>query len=277
MRSNLSRILITLVAIPALVSLAVSLLVLSVWGAGASSGQPAIILPTYSATSMLPPRSSETANNAGGSESASTLTGDSGTPASSDAPCENPVHAVQPGETLSVIAESFGISMDDITAMNSQLDPAFDPDFLSIGQELIIPLCGVPEPPPTDQPTFTPVATRHIPTPIATATEPPAGTTAIMITGVLHPGDVTSEAVELLNQGSPIDLAGWTLSSKRGDGFVFPTFRLFSGGGVVIYTGIGENTPSALYWGLTKAIWRSGDIVSLFDKSGALKTQYTIP
>jgi murein DD-endopeptidase MepM/ murein hydrolase activator NlpD len=46
-----------------------------------------------------------------------------------------PVYIVQPGDTLSFIASRFNLTVDDIVAAN----PSVDPDFLSQGQELVIP------------------------------------------------------------------------------------------------------------------------------------------
>ena len=56
-------------------------------------------------------------------------------------------HKVVKGDTLLGIALEYGIKTDDILAAN----PGIDPQFLSIGTELIIPLdeSGIPEPPTT--------------------------------------------------------------------------------------------------------------------------------
>ncbi|MBC8253178.1 MAG: LysM peptidoglycan-binding domain-containing protein [Ardenticatenia bacterium] len=45
------------------------------------------------------------------------------------------IHVVQPGETLSEIAEQYGVSVDALTAANGIADP----HLIKIGQELIIP------------------------------------------------------------------------------------------------------------------------------------------
>jgi murein DD-endopeptidase MepM/ murein hydrolase activator NlpD len=46
-----------------------------------------------------------------------------------------PVYIVQPGDTLSFIASRFNVTMDEIMTAN----PSVDPNFLSEGQEIIIP------------------------------------------------------------------------------------------------------------------------------------------
>lgn len=54
------------------------------------------------------------------------------------------VHIVQPGESLYSIGLLYGVSMSEIAAAN-ELE---NPDFLTVGQELIIPLPGSASPPP---------------------------------------------------------------------------------------------------------------------------------
>jgi LysM repeat protein len=54
-------------------------------------------------------------------------------PASAQA--DGPVYIVQPGDTLSFIASRFNVSLADVIAAN----PSIDPNFLSAGQEIVIP------------------------------------------------------------------------------------------------------------------------------------------
>lgn len=54
-------------------------------------------------------------------------------PASAQA--SGPVYIVQPGDTLLDIAELFNISLNELIAAN----PSVDPNFLSVGQQLVIP------------------------------------------------------------------------------------------------------------------------------------------
>ena len=46
------------------------------------------------------------------------------------------IYTVQPGDVLSAIADRFGVTVEDIVAANNIADP----DILSVGQELEIPL-----------------------------------------------------------------------------------------------------------------------------------------
>lgn len=56
-------------------------------------------------------------------------------PHSVSAQATGPVYVVQPGDTLSFIASRFNVPLADLIAAN----PSIDPNFLSAGQEIIIP------------------------------------------------------------------------------------------------------------------------------------------
>lgn len=58
------------------------------------------------------------------------------------------VHVVEQGQELGLIARLYGVSMQDIVAMN-QLD---NPDLLYVGQKLVIPAAGIYEPSAADAP-----------------------------------------------------------------------------------------------------------------------------
>jgi len=51
------------------------------------------------------------------------------------AQASGPVYIVQAGDTLSFIASRFNVSLNDLLAAN----PAIDPNFLSEGQQVVIP------------------------------------------------------------------------------------------------------------------------------------------
>ena len=278
------RSVFVLIVIPAVVALAVTLLVLFIFE---DQSEPiTTIVLTHSPTSQLAPvftrppaeasngentPDEEAGNGEASEESASEPVSNPPGPG-----CENPTHVVESGDLSGALVEEYDVTFEEFVEMNLIIDPGFDPNFLSIGQELIMPVCGIPTPTVAPTATNTTVPTRVVPTPIPTATEPPPGTVALVITGVLNLGDITSEAVEIFNPSSPVDLEGWTLSNERGEEFEFPTFRLFSRGLVTVHTGSGDDTPIDLFWGLNEAIWEIGDTVSLFDADGELHTEFVI-
>ncbi len=273
------RFILTLIIVPTVVSFLVTMLVLWIWD---SQREPVTyIYPTDSPTSQIPPRTQPPV--AEGGAPASVEDGEQ-PPVQPEEPgqvvqppveggCENPMHEVQSGDTLSGIAGQYSVAMDDILVVNPALP---DPNSLAIGQVLVIPVCGVPTPTPTLTPTVTPIPSPVIPTPIPTPTPPPPGDVELTIREVRNPGDVTTEAVVVANLGSQIDLEGWVLSDEDGNEFVFPAIQLFHGE-VIIFTGVGQDTPIDLHWGLSEAVWEVGEAVSLYDQAGALQASYRIP
>lgn len=267
------RTILVVILVPAVVSLLVTLLILTVWDKQQAAQPKTVYLPTHSGTALIPPRATRppVSPQPGG---------DANTPAPEQivptASCENPVHLVASGETLGVIATQYNVTIDDLITMNQMVDPTFNADFLSVGQPVTVPVCGIPTPTPTGAPIDTPIPTRNVPEPIPTTTEQPTGSVDVRIERVLYPGDVTREAVEIINRGTPVDLDGWSLDNGEESVFVFPAFRLFTGGGVTIFTGAGENTPIILYWGLTNSAWRVGDTISLYDADGELQDEFEV-
>ena len=94
----------------------------------------------------------------------------------------------------------------------------------------------------------------------------------VEIAGLVSPGNLRLESVSIRNNGSEINLKGWTLSNSAGDVFTFPDMQLFSNGQITVYTQAGTNTPVALYWGQSEAVWSSGDVVSLKDPGGFVES-----
>jgi len=280
------RAILILIVVPALVSLVVTLLVLTVWDRQ-RPGAEVLVLPTAGNTSQSPaanpPRTAvaeepteDTENSRTPAISPGDATDTLEGPADSSGPgCQNIVHEVSAGQVLGAIAEEYGVSVNEIVEANRLLDPLFDPNVLSVGQQLEIPTCGLPTPIPTA--TLEIATTRAIPTAIPTATSQQGGRVTLVIERVLFPGDITREAVDIRNTGATVDLEGWVLTDGSRARFTFPAIRLFTDGLVTVYTGVGENTASALYWGRDASVWKAGDTAYLYDADGALQAEYEIP
>ncbi len=281
-RSPLNSILVLILA-PAAVAIVVTLVVLNIWDRQQGPRERVVMLPTESSTSQP---AGPGINNTVDVEAPNTNAGDTQnveSEADSEAPsdeetapvpigdCENPTHVVQVGQTLGILSEEYGVSLDELTEINRQADPTFNPDFISVGQIVIIPECGIPTPTPT--PTSTATAE---PTLLPTATDAPAGEIDVEITRVLSPGDITREAVEIVNRGAPVDLEGWRISGGRNLQYEFPGFRLFSEGAVTVYTGVGQNSPIELYWGRTEPVWETDSTVELLDAEGEVVSEFEV-
>lgn len=181
-------------------------------------------------------------------------------------------HVVESGDIIITIAQQYGVYPGDILLANGLESD----DLLQIGDVLTIPVEGcaaLNTPTVTSLPTNTPFQlTREV----VTVTLPPTAVNAqISITSVLNPSDVNNEAVELRNQGSALNLQGWTLSNGTNT-YRFPEFRMQQGSRVRIFTRQGPNTPAALYWGRDVAAWAEGDILTLANDTGQVLATFTI-
>ena len=213
-------------------------------------------------------------------------------------PPEPVLYAVQAGDTLSLIAEQFGISQDDIMTANGLTDP----DTLQAGQSLLIPVGGLSNATPTFTPEAIPTDTAlpfdpptpeggtsnpplddvsvtptQSPTPIPTATAQPDNEIRVVIDTILGYGQVDEEMITILNEGPGVNLYGWKLVGDAEPNYEFPNLFLWNGGSIRIHTRIGTNTHSDLYWAQTEAQWLSGETVNLVNSSNEVIATYLIP
>lgn len=181
------------------------------------------------------------------------------------------VHTVQAGETLNMISQQYDVSIEDIMAANG-LD---NPNFIGVGQQLTIPVGGLPE--PTVAPTEAPAA---LPSPIPT--EPAAaagGVGAIVVTGILDPGVLETEAVQFINNGATEQLMqGWKVRDEDNNVYTFGGVSIFGeGAGILLHTAAGDDTFSDLHWGLGEPAWRSGEKLTLWDANEQVVATFTVP
>jgi len=232
---------IFVIVVNAIISLIISVSVFLVWGRAV----PGAVEPTVTAAHVQElPRSAETP--------------------------EMLVYVVQEGDSLSGIALKFNVSLEDLMRANGLVDP----NILFLGQELIIPIGGLPPAPPV--PTDTPIPFEP-PTPLSTS--PPLGSQLrVMIEEVIARGSYAEESIIISNSGLPVRLEGWTLSDQQGHVYVFPNLSLGTGSTVRVHTGRGINSVTDLYWGLEVAVWgEAGDVASLRDNQGKPIGAYPLP
>lgn len=170
-------------------------------------------------------------------------------------------YRVQPGDTLGSIAIEQGVSIGALMEANG-ID---DPDALSVGQLLIVPVEG---PAPTSTPSGV----------INTSSTPVADDNApkVEIRGVAGAGDLEEEVVRILNTGGPANMLGWTLDDGSGNEYVFPAFTLHNGA-VSVYTRSGTDTVIELFWGRPDPVWTPGKIIRLRDADGNIRSTFSIP
>lgn len=185
------------------------------------------------------------------------------------------VHVVQAGETLGVISQLYDVPVEDIATVNDIVNV----NSISVGQQLIIPIGGLPTatPPPTATATGTPTATPKE----TEAAEDESG--VVEVTEVVGAGDLTAEAVRISNAGTrPVMLQEWQLEDEDGNRYTFVNVTLFGSSdagapSILIHTEAGQNGPSDLYWGQETAVWEAGETVTLRDVDGVVQATYEIP
>jgi LysM repeat protein len=203
------------------------------------------------------------------------------TPTSTAPPIASPtslppllVYTVQEGDTLGAIAQTYGVTVEELMAINNLADP----NVLSIGQTLIIPVYYTPTPgpaPSTEAPTEPPPTPAPLPTPPPTLT--PSTPPLVEISQVLGSGSLAAERVIVRNRGGLVTLEEWSLSDAEGNTFVFPALTLFTDAEVRVHSGMGRNTPSDLYWSRNTPAWSGGELIALRDAAGNVVNTYIVP
>ena len=181
-----------------------------------------------------------------------------------------PSYTVQSGDTLGKISTEFDVAVADIMSMN-EID---NPNFLQVGQVLIIPVDGIPTVTPLPTETPTPVLS---PTPISFEL-PTDGEAVIQIGEIVGVGELEAEAVSIINSGTrPVSLLGWRLQDQDGRIYTFGQVTLFGeGAAILVHSSEGEEGPSDLYWAFDQAIWQPGETAILLDAEGTLRSTYKI-
>jgi LysM repeat protein len=249
--------------------------------------------------------------------SAAEITGTTEAIAPESTPLQSVTYVVQSGDTLSLIADRFSVSLFDLMLANGLTNQ----DFIQVNQELVIPLGGLPtatptftpviiptdtplpfDPPtplpegaevprepaatvgPSPTPTLTPTSavttTDAGPTPtlIPTSTPLPLDQINVTITEVSGVGDLFQETLVILNQsGAGVSLNEWRLEGSELGVFVFPDIFLYGGGSIRVHTAAGQNTPSDLYLSQGEPAWPPGTTISLKDSQGNEISRVVVP
>ena len=100
----------------------------------------------------------------------------------------------------------------------------------------------------------------------------------LSLEAVVGVGDLNLEYILIRNNGEEaVNLAGWQLIGPDGEAYTFPNLRLNQEGAVRLYSKSGTDTVIELYWGAEKALWSSGDELSLKDPAGIIYSTYQVP
>jgi hypothetical protein len=100
----------------------------------------------------------------------------------------------------------------------------------------------------------------------------------LSIATVIGAGDLANEHVIIEHVGGEdVSLSGWRLRDESGAEYRFPALVLHPGAEISVYSTVGDDSASSLYWDRQISIWLSGEKVSLIDPNGATKATYTVP
>jgi hypothetical protein len=116
------------------------------------------------------------------------------------------------------------------------------------------------------------------PAPTAALASSSGGSGQMEITTVIGAGFLDQEVILLRNVGdSEIDLTGWTIQDQDGNVYTFPNLILHQSGAAQLHSAPGTDTIIDIYWNLTEAVWKSGELATLLDSSGSVRAVYQIP
>lgn len=100
----------------------------------------------------------------------------------------------------------------------------------------------------------------------------------VRIATVIGAGNLANERVAIEHVGEQdISLAGWRLRDANGNEYRFPALVLHPGARVNVYTGAGTDSSTDLYWGLSVAVWTSGERLELLDGGNQRQATYIVP
>ena len=104
------------------------------------------------------------------------------------------------------------------------------------------------------------------------------GSVNVEILDVRGAGVLASESVMIQNNNkNPLDLTGWMLKDDKGNVYTFPSLVLYKGGTVSVHTRTGIDSAADLYWQLTVPVWKSGELVGLYDGANIVHAFYRVP
>jgi competence protein ComEC len=176
--------------------------------------------------------------------------------ATTAADAEGTEYVIQVGDSLSGVADRFGVPVAAIVEANNMDNP----DFVFVGQRLIIPSADA----------VLPAAT---PTPIAASVN-----TGIRLTAVAGAGDVAAETVNIANDSDlAVNLQGWRLERTGGPAYTFGNILLFPGSGLTLHSGAGTDSSVDVYWNQSAAVWSSGATAQLINPQGTEVARLAVP
>jgi LysM repeat protein len=181
-----------------------------------------------------------------------------GTPA---AGAEGTEYVIQVGDSLSGVADRFGVPVAAIVTANN-LD---NPDFVFVGQRLIIPSAAA--------------VANSAQLPAATATPIAASVNSgIRLAAVENAGNLAAETISIGNDSDlAVNLQGWRLEREGGPAYTFGNILLFPGSGLKLHSGAGTDSSVDVYWNQAAGVWSSGAAARLINPQGSEVARLSVP
>jgi hypothetical protein len=109
-------------------------------------------------------------------------------------------------------------------------------------------------------------------------TLPAQNAPTLEIKNVYGYGNLQTEFIQIQMIGEEdLWLTNWQIQDEHRHAFTFPRLQLNSGGAVNVYTKIGVDSVTDLYWGLKEPLWSSGDTITILDYAGNVRVEYQVP
>lgn len=220
---------------------------IAIRGSDAGDSAPETTSSTAQTVELAPNTSQGTTNNAASTSNAS----------GSD------IYIVQSGDSLTGIANQFGLTIDQLLNINN-LD---NPDFVFVGQRLILPTGTVARgsaQTSARQPTSSNQPSRAV-------------NGQMQITTVSDVGALDSEMALVVNESdAAFNLQGWTLGREGGPIYTFGNLPIFPGGSVRIHSKSGTDTSVDLFWRQPGPVWTAGSVARLVNVQGELVHTFTV-
>lgn len=100
----------------------------------------------------------------------------------------------------------------------------------------------------------------------------------LIIESVISAGDISYERVSIQYvSNQEISLSGWELWDANGNTYVFPPLNMYAGSSLTVFSKVGSNSVTELYWGKETAVWETGEILTIVDPAGYPQAMYVIP
>ena len=113
---------------------------------------------------------------------------------------------------------------------------------------------------------------------IAQPTLPAMDANTLQIKNVYGNGDIQTEFIQIQMVGEgDLWLTGWQITDGKGHNYTFPRLQLNSGGTVNLYTKVGFDSVTDLFWGESTPLWNSGSTVTILDSAQQTRAEYVVP